>query len=214
MLNLLRKELTLTMHPSTIIFIALSAMLLIPNYPYLVVFFYTAMAVFFNNNYARENSDTLFTLMLPVSKRDMVKSRIVFSVLLEMASMILCVLFAILRQSMGEPNYAGMDANIALFGFAFIMLGLFNFTFYSVYFKDVKRVGVSFLWSCLVMLLYVAAEMACNFTVPFVRDVLDTPDSVNIAPKLAVLAIGAAIYALLTLAVYKKSVKNFERYDV
>ena len=47
MKNLLLKEYRLAMHPTVLIFLALSAMLLIPSYPYYVVFFYTALGVFF-----------------------------------------------------------------------------------------------------------------------------------------------------------------------
>jgi hypothetical protein len=46
MKNLLRKEIFLSLHPTAPIFLILSMMLMIPNYPYYVVFFYTGMAVF------------------------------------------------------------------------------------------------------------------------------------------------------------------------
>ena len=36
MKNLMRKELVLAMHPASVLFLLLSAMLLIPNYPYYV----------------------------------------------------------------------------------------------------------------------------------------------------------------------------------
>ena len=47
MLRLLQKEIRLAMHPTVPIFLLLSAMLLIPNYPYYVAFFYTGLGVFF-----------------------------------------------------------------------------------------------------------------------------------------------------------------------
>lgn len=47
MKKLLRKEVLLSMHPTAIIFLALSMMLIIPNYPYYVIFFYTGLAIFF-----------------------------------------------------------------------------------------------------------------------------------------------------------------------
>lgn len=51
-------------------------------------------------------------------------------------------------------------------------------------------------------------------TVPFVKDVLDTPDSKSIPVKLIFLAIGIAIYAALTAAICKKSIQNFEKQDL
>ena len=41
MKELLNKELKLVLHPTNILFIPLAFMLFIPNYPYLVIMFYT-----------------------------------------------------------------------------------------------------------------------------------------------------------------------------
>ena len=57
MLNLLRKELRLAVHPTSWIFLGLSLMLLIPSYPYYVAFFYTGLGIFFTCLSARENQD-------------------------------------------------------------------------------------------------------------------------------------------------------------
>ena len=43
MKHLLYKEWRLAMHPTALLFLPLSAMLLIPNYPYYVIFFYTSL---------------------------------------------------------------------------------------------------------------------------------------------------------------------------
>ena len=47
MKELLNKELKLVLHPTNILFIPLAFMLFIPNYPYLVIMFYTCLGVFF-----------------------------------------------------------------------------------------------------------------------------------------------------------------------
>ena len=47
MKELLKKEFTLALHPTGWLFLGLSAMVLIPNYPYYVIFFYTGLALFF-----------------------------------------------------------------------------------------------------------------------------------------------------------------------
>lgn len=58
MKNLMRKELLLAMHPASVLFLLLSAMLLIPNYPYYVICFYTCLGTFFICLTGRENRDT------------------------------------------------------------------------------------------------------------------------------------------------------------
>ena len=97
MLKLLQKELRLCMHPTAPIFLLLSAMLLIPNYPYYVAFFYTGLAVFFTCLTGREQHDVAYTLSLPVRKRDAVRARFLFTVLLQLAQLLLAVPFLVLR---------------------------------------------------------------------------------------------------------------------
>ena len=70
--KLLKKELALAMHPTAPIFLALSVLLIIPNYPYYVTFFYTSLAIFFTCLNGRENNDVYYTLLLPVPKRSVV----------------------------------------------------------------------------------------------------------------------------------------------
>lgn len=212
---LLKKEITLAMHPTAPIFLLLSAMLLIPNYPYYVVFFYTGLAVFFTCLNGRENRDIAYTVQLPVAKRDVVKARFAFVLLLEGAQMVTAIPFAVLRQSFPMPgNEVGMDANLALFAFALVMLGLFNFVFFSVYYRNVLQVGKAFVLSSIAVFLYMAAAEVLTHIVPFLRDRMDTADSQYLPEKLLVLAAGIAIYGALTWAAYRRSVRRFEAQDL
>lgn len=215
MKNLIKKELLLSMHPTAPMFLILSVMLIIPNYPYYVVFFYTGLAVFFTCLNGRENNDVFYTLTLPVSKRYIVKARFVFSVLLQLAQMLAAVPFAIIRQNMPLPgNQVGMDANIALFGLAFVMYGVFNYIFFGVYYRDVNKVGTGFVWSSAAVFIYISIAETCSHVIPFVKNYLDTKDPQYLTYKLTVLAMGVILYAFLTYVVYRKSVKSFEALDL
>ena len=215
MKKLLKKEIVLSMHPTALIFLALSAMLVIPNYPYYVTFFYTGLAVFFTCLNGRENNDVYYTLLLPVSKRSAVKARFTIVVLLEMLQMLLALPFAILRQNMDMPgNQAGMDANIALFGLSFILLGIFNLVFFGVYYRDVTKVGKAFALSSTAVFVYIAVAESCSFAVPFFRDRLDTPDTEYVGYKLIVLGVGITIYIVLTLLAFKRAARSFEKQDI
>ena len=57
MKNLLLKEWRLALHPAALLFLCLSSMLLIPSYPYFVIFFYTCLGLFFICLSGRENKD-------------------------------------------------------------------------------------------------------------------------------------------------------------
>lgn len=215
MLNLMKKELRLALHPTAPIFLALSAMLMIPNYPYLVVFFYTGLAVFFTCLNGRENHDVDYTMLLPVGKRDVARARILLVVLMELMQLLVAIPFAILRQKLiPEPNYAGMDANVALFALAFIQMGLFNLVFFRRYYKDVKQVGKSFAISCVVTVIYIGAVETMAHAVPFFRDMLDTPDPQHLSAKLGALLVGAVFFAAVTWLTCRRAERDFERQDL
>lgn len=215
MADLLRKEFKLALHPTAIIFLALSAMMLIPNYPYYVIFFYTGLAVFFICLSARENNDVVYSMMLPAAKSDIVKARILMAALLEIAQIVIAVPFAVIRQNMDIPgNQVGMDANISLFGLSLIMLGLFNYSFFSAYYKDIKKVGTAFVKASTLVFVYMAVAETCDHAVPFFKNVLDMPDPMYITNKLIVLAAGAAVFVALTLAVCRKAAGSFEGADI
>ncbi len=215
MKNLLTKELKLAMHPTGPLFIALSAMLLIPNYPFYVVFFYTSLALFFICLSGRENRDIFYTMLLPVGKRDIVKSRICTAVILQLAQAAAAVPFIFIRNALPiGSNAAGMEANAALIGLSMIMTGLSNMVFFTSYYKDVNKVGTSFMFSGIVTLIFTVAAEACVHAVPFVKEHLDTVDSENRPLRLAVLAVGFAVYAVMTFITYKISAARFEKIDL
>ena len=216
MKNLLYKELRLCLQAPAVLFLILSAMLIIPNYPYYVTFFYTGLGIYFCCLSGRENNDIYYTLTLPVRKRDAVTARFLLAVLLEAAQLLIAVPFAFLRQSFSSlgGNAVGMDANVALFGLSMLMLGLFNLTFFTAYYRDPRKVGAPFLKGSVVVFLFIVAAEACAHAVPFFRDKLDTMHGAFLPEKLAVLAAGLVLWALLTLLAWKTSVRRFEKLDL
>lgn len=215
MKNLLIKELKLSMHPTAPMFLLLSSMLLIPNYPYYVIFFYTGLAVFFTCLNGRENKDVPYTMLLPVKKTDIVKARYLYVISLELLQILLAIPFAVIRQKFPVPqNQVGMEANIALFGLSLIMLGLFNVVFFKIYYKDVNKVGKAFVLSSTAVFGFMLVAELLTHIVPFFKNVLDTLDDVYVLPKLIVLAVGIAVYVVLTLISYNTSKKSFEVYDL
>lgn len=213
--KLLYKEIALALHPAAIFFLLLSAILLIPNYPMYVVFFYTTLGIYFICLSGRENNDFAYTLSLPVKKRATVYARILFAVILQCVQLALAIMFALLRSAIGlAENAAGMDVNAAFFGLSLIMLGIFNYAFFSGYFAKPDKVGRVFVRSSIIMFVYIAAAEACSFALPFFRDKLDTPNWLYPAEKCAILAAGAAFYAIITFIVARVAAKRFEALDL
>ncbi|AEE15684.1 ABC-2 transporter permease [Treponema brennaborense] len=215
MLKLLKKEILLSMHPTAPVSLILSALVLVPNYPYAVVFFYTTLAVFFTCLLGRENNDVAYSLTLPIAKKDIVTGRFAFAVTLQLLQILLVVPCMILsRKTNPAGNLVGMDANIVLLAEAFLLYGIFNLIFFTRYYKNVAKVGTSFVAATSVFFLMSAVLEVCTHTVPFVRDRLDTPDPLYASVKTAVLAGSCILYGLLTAAAYKKSAAEFDGQDI
>lgn len=215
MKNMLYKEFKLAMHPTSIIFLSLSAMMLIPNYPYYMTFFYTTLAIFFTCLSGRENHDIFYSMSLPIRKRDIVKSRFFLVVILQLAQILTAIPFAMIRRTFSLPgNFVGMDANVAFFGLSFLMLGLFNLVFFTKYYKDTDKVGASFLMGTIAITIFMIIAEASVHAVPFVKNYLDTRDPEFLAYKVVVLIAGIALFTVLTLLSYHKSVRSFEALDL
>lgn len=216
---MLYKEFKLSLHPTSLIFLALVTMMLIPNYPYYVNFFYTCLGIFFMCMTGRENNDIFYSMMLPVKKSGIVSARFITAVALELAQITLSIPFALLRGSYTKngaymPNEAGMDPNFALYGISFFILGLFNFVFFTNYYKDVNKVGMSFMKASTVMFLMIIIAEGCAIAAPPVKKYIDNLNADCIPYRLIILGAGIILYAALTYIAYRKSVKSFELLDL
>ena len=191
-MNLLKKEFRLCLHPTAPLFLMLCTMILIPNYPYAVSFFYMTLGVFFICLTGRETHDAAFTAALPVSRKQMVQGRIGMVCCLELADILAAAVMLWVKSLSGfTPNQAGMDANIALLGEGFILFGLFNLIFFPNWYKNINKVGVPFLLASAAVFVYILLAIVSTYAVPFVRDCLDTQDPAHLPEKL--LFIGAAL---------------------
>ncbi len=213
--KLLKKELKLCLHPAAVIMLGMALLILIPGYPYAVSFFYTMLGLFFVAQGARENHDVTFTLTLPVDKRSVVDGRFLLTVFLELCSLAAAGLFVALRRVVNPiPNPAGIDANIALLGEGLFLFGVFNLIFYPAHFKDVSKIGLPFLVGSAAVFLLIVAEIVLTYVLPFFRDVLDTPDPLNMGAKLGFDLVCLALFAGMTLGALVLSRRRFEKQDI
>ncbi len=210
--RLLKKEFVLAMHPTVPLFLAMAAMVLIPNYPFTVIFFYMTLGIFFTCLQGRENNDVFYSVSLPVEKRDIVKARLLFACIVETAQIVLVSFFAMFRSQ--AANAAGLDANPALYGFAFILFGLFNIVFFPAYYANLQKVGITFIKATTIYFIASCLIEASAFVVPFVKNELDSVSSSALPYQLAVLASGILLFALLSFAAYRLSAKRLSEHDI
>ena len=149
MKNLLYKEFRLAIHPSVYVFFLLSALLLVPSYPYYVSFFYLTLGLFLTFKTNRAENDIFYSALLPVRKGDVVRARVLAAALLELANILIAVPFAVLSVRINPVggNNAGIEPNVAFFGLSMLMYGGFNLIFFPVFYKTGRSEGKAFLWA-------------------------------------------------------------------
>jgi len=219
MKNLLYKEINLCLNPLNYFFLGFAAMLLIPHYPVYIGFFYMCLSVFWIFNNSLINKDSLFNILLPISKNNIVKARCLLVALYEIFFILLSIPFAFLHNKFfPDGNPTGINANIAFFGLLLISISAFNFIFITKVYKKTEKIGGPFLLGGIAfLLLYIL------FDVPFIiKDLfsfdlfrrLDSSNSQDLGLKLIILFVGIVIYSLSWFATYKVSCKNFKKVDL
>lgn len=217
MKHLFYKELKLAVHPTMWLFFALTALVLVPQYPYYLVFFYSCLSVFFTCLQGRENRDYLYTALLPVKKRDVVRSRFLTVVFFQLLQMIVTVPLAIvsIRINPLGGNSGGIEPNVAFFGLSAIMLGGFNLCFLPAFYKTTQKVGRPLIYGGgFITLFMVVAEALAQFIPGPISDFLDSTDPAIMKKQLPLLFVGLVLYGLFTLLAMRRSEKNFEQVNL
>ena len=96
-MRLLYKELTLAAHPTSIVFAFLGCLVIVPAYPYTVIFMFGCLALYLTLLYARETNDTWYTSILPVTKRENVKGKFLMAVSLQIFQLLISIPCLFLR---------------------------------------------------------------------------------------------------------------------
>lgn len=212
---LLKKEWKLVMMPVPLFFLLLSALVLVPNYPYYVTFFYTTLGIFLMLQSARENRDLYYMALLPITKQEMVKARFSLVLSVEALQVLVCIPFMLLRASYGHlKNAVGIEANVAFLGLSLVLLGVFNRIFFPMHYKNAYDLGKPFLLSSLALFFGVLILETLQHILPYLRDVCDSYEASDQLRQLPVLLGGLLLFALFTARSYRLSVARFEKADL
>ena len=214
MKTLLYKQLRLACHPMTPVFCLSGIMLLIPNYPYSVAFFYVTLGLFFTFLNMREQKDIYYSALLPLRKRDTVRAAVAFTVLVELLSVVITALFCLLSAKLqpGKDNAVGMDANLMLLGTGFVLYGVFNLVFFVCLYRSGYKVGAAYLKANLALWpMMLLAEALPHFPSLMWLNRVDTQANLRQIP---ILLFGMAVFAVLTILAYRRSARLYERVDL
>lgn len=217
MLNLLRKEMKLSASVLSYLFIAFALLTFCPGYPILVGSFFVCLGIFQTFQSSREANDIVYSALLPVAKDDVVTSKYIFCVFIELCAFLLSSAVTVLRMTAlsGASVYrenALMNANPAFLGFSLLLFGLFNAVFICGYFKTAYYFAKPFV--CFTVLAFLITGVAETLHHVPGLEAINAFGFEHIGLQLAVLISGAVCYALLTLLSLRRAKQLFEKIDL
>lgn len=213
MKSLLFKEIMLSVHPTSIVFVLLGCLVLVPAYPYSVIFMFGCLAPYITFLNGRETNDAWYTALLPVTKQEMVRAKCMLTVFFQLIQMFISIPFMLLRNAIAFPNNTvGLDATLAWYGLGLIIYATFDLIFLPAFYKSGYKVGKSFILASIPMLiLIVAAESSAH--IPQLAW-MDSYKPEHLLMQLPILLAGIVYYVVFLMLSYKLSVRRFERVDL
>lgn len=217
MSTLIKKEFTLTAAPLTYVFLAFAGMTMIPGYPVLVCGFFICLGIFYTFQFAREYNDVLFTALLPVRKRDVVRVRYLFVVCIQLLGVCVCGMLTILRMTALRDAQVYrtnplMNANPAFLAYLLVIMLLFNLIFLGGFYRTAYYYGKPFVLFCVAAFAVVGLGETLHH-IPGLTWLNDC-EGVGVGRQLALLAAAVLIYAAGTLLSMKRSEERFEKLDL
>lgn len=199
------------------LFILFGLMFFLPGYPVLCVTFFVTLGIFQSFQNAREANDILFSALLPVAKRDVVKGKYFFVCFIEICSAVLMAVAVVLRMTLFSEvtayrTNALMNANLFALGCAFLIFGLFNTVFVGGFFKTAYNFGKPFVFYIVVCFLTVGVAESLHCFPGFSG--LNAFGTEHMGLQIALLSGGIIAYSLLTFASFKVSCRRFESIDL
>lgn len=217
MRNILLKEMRLSASLLSFLFIPFGLMFFLPGYPILCGVFFVTLGIFQSFQNAQEANDMVFSALLPISKRDVVKGKYLFTCAIELCGILLMTIAVVFRMTLLScaavyRSNALMNANLFALGMAFIGFGLFNLIFVGGFFKTAYRFGRPFVgYTITVFLTICIAEALHHFPGLGFLNAFGTE---HFAVQVLLLGIGAAFYLAVTVLSCKKACKRFDKTDL
>ena len=217
MTNVLIKEIELSAHILSFIFILFGLIFFLPGYPILCGAFFTTLGIYQSFQNIRENNDILFSTLLPISKKDVVKGKYLFVCLIEFCSFLLMFISTIIRMTILQDinaynNNALMNANFFALAITLLIFGLFNLIFVNGFFKTAYKIGKPFILYTIICFVTIGIVETLHHIPGF--ELLNSFGFDNLSIQITLLIVGIIIFILLTTIAYIKSCKNFEIIDL
>lgn len=217
MFNLVMKDIKIGVHPLFLIMPLLTgALMFIPGWIYFIVILYFCWITIPNMfNQFRSQNDLMFTSMMPVTKWDIVKARLIVVVGLEIAHIAVALIFGMITLRL-YPNlhYTFFPPNLGFFGLCFVMLALFNLIFIPMYYKTAYKFGGALLYSTVAAMLFAGIVQWIGIQSPMMSGVFYGTDANSRMLQTYILIAGIVIFFALTAIAYRIAAKRFLQVEI
>lgn len=217
MRSILLKELKLSASPLSYFFILFGIMFFLPGYPVLCGAFFVTLGLFQGFQYAREANDIEFSILLPISKKDIVTGKYMFVCFVEGVSLLLMLAVTLIRMtvlsdfSVYRAN-AMMNANFFALGGVLVIFGLYNVIFLGGFFKTAYVLGKPFIIYIVVAFLTITVFEAAHH-IPGL-EIVNAFGVEHIGVQIALLFGGVIVFFAMTLLSHRAACRNFEKIDL
>lgn len=214
---MLKKEMRLSALVLTYLFIGFGTMTMLTGYPILCGVFFITLGIYQSFRNAREANDIVYSALLPVAKRDVVKGKYQFVMLIELCGFALMTILTVLRMTVLKDAAvyranALMNANPFFLGAALFVFGLFNLIFLGGFFKTAYSLGKPFvIYTIAAFTVIGLAEALHHF--PGMQ-ALNAFGFDHIVLQMILMLGGVGLYILMTLLSYRKACAAFEKIDL
>lgn len=217
MKKLLYKEFKLATPLLTFLFLGFTVMTFIPGYPILCGVFFVCFGIFQSYQSGREDNDIVYSVLLPVSKTDVVKAKYAAAVILQMTAFILCTIWTIIRMTYLADNRvykenALMGANIIFLAFVLIIFLAFNVIFVRGFFRTAYNYGKPFVVFIVTNFIIIGLAETLHH-IPGM-EWMNALDFNYLKRQLVILTAAFVIYMAGTIAAFKDSQNKFEKIDL
>ena len=214
---ILKKELALSASMLSYLFIAFGILFFIPDYPILCGVFFVTLGIFQSFQNAREANDIIFSALLPVAKKDVVKGKFIFSCFIELCSIILMLVATIIRMTILKDailyrNNVMVNANLFALGMALFMFGLFNLIFIGGFFKTAYKLGKPFVIYSIVAFASIGIGEALHHFPGW--EVLNASGFECFCLQFGLFCLGVVANIVFTVLSYRCAYRNFEQIDL
>ena len=217
MRNLLMKEFKLATPVLTYLFIGFALMTFVPGYPILCGAFFVCLGIFQGYQLNRDSNDILYSVLLPVSKSEVVRGKYLAVVVLQMAAFLLCGICTLVRMTklsnvLVYENNVLMPANFVYLAFVLLIFACFNAIFLGGFFKTAYDIGKPFISFIIVNFIIIAAAEALHYMPGL--EWTNALDFSFLGKQVTSLIVAIFIYVATTIISCRKSCLRFQKIDL